>query len=141
MFLKVINPFSSIFFQSRLDPPLIAVGSVSPNDPDTADNSDGLPAHHSMSHSTAHPTNTLVNGKLILYEYSEARRHWYLVEDVHALNDPIYDVSFAPHMGQSYHTLAVGSKELYILRIRPFNSNQSSNSLMKSKLNIHIFYT
>ncbi|CAH8664586.1 unnamed protein product [Schistosoma margrebowiei] len=118
--------------QSRLDPPLIAVGSVSPNDPDTADNSDGLPAHHSMSHSTAHPTNTLVNGKLILYEYSEARRHWYLVEDVHALNDPIYDVSFAPHMGQSYHTLAVGSKELYILRIRPFNSNQSSNSMLKN---------
>ncbi|KAK4474827.1 hypothetical protein MN116_001943 [Schistosoma mekongi] len=117
--------------QSRLDPPLIAVGSVSPNDPDAGDNSDNLQTHHSMPH-PAHPTNSLINGKLVLYEYSEARRHWYLVEDVHALNDPIYDVSFAPHMGQSYHTLAVGSRELYLLRIRPSSYNHTSNSVTKN---------
>ncbi|CAH8642751.1 unnamed protein product [Heterobilharzia americana] len=118
--------------QSRLDPPLIAVGSASPSDSGSGDNSDGLQTTHSLSYSAAYSLNPLVNNKLVLYEYSEARRHWFLVEDVHALKDPVYDLSFAPHMGQSYHTLAVGSKELYVLRIRPSGSDQSSNSVVKN---------
>ncbi|CAH8873463.1 unnamed protein product [Trichobilharzia szidati] len=102
--------------QSRIDPPLIAVGSGNPNDSGGNDGSDCLQTSHSVSYPT-NPNPSSVRGKLVLYEYVEARRHWFLTEDVVGLTDPIYDLSFAPHIGQSYQTLAVGSKDLYIIRI------------------------
>ncbi|KAA0197347.1 Nucleoporin seh1, partial [Fasciolopsis buskii] len=160
--------------QSRLDPPLIAVGSATPSGShciaehpsDTVSSSTSLIV---TSTGTAGPTPnapavgagattgatggagsgsnaaasgsgggcltssgistaggssvSLVNGKVVIYEYSEGRRHWDLIEDIRALDDAVYDVQFAPHMGQSFHTLAVASKEVYILRIRPCSNS------------------
>nr|CAH8873108.1 unnamed protein product [Trichobilharzia regenti] len=108
--------------QSRIDPPLIAVGSGNPNDSGGNDSSDCVQTQHSVSYPT-NPTAAPVRGKLVLYEYSETRRQWYLTEDVLEMTDPIYDLSFAPHLGQSYQTLAVGSKDLHVIRICPLRKS------------------
>ncbi|TPP58865.1 Nucleoporin seh1 [Fasciola gigantica] len=146
--------------QSRLDPPLIAVGSATPSGSHSSAErpSDTLSSSTSVTTTSTGTTGaasnapvlsagtttggnvggcatssgisaaggssaSLVNGKVVIYEYSEGRRHWDLVEDIRALEDAVYDVQFAPHMGQSFHTLAVASKEVYILRIRPCSAS------------------
>ncbi|CAL8102250.1 unnamed protein product [Calicophoron daubneyi] len=126
--------------QSRLDPPLIAVGSSSPvGPPSSQDNLDGTQAPSSTVQSSTTSMVSLVSGKVVIYEYSDARRHWDLVEDIKALEDAVYDLQFAPHMGQSYHTLAVASKDVYILRIRPASSHsfataKGDNTTVRSAL-------
>ncbi|KAF5404482.1 Nucleoporin seh1 A [Paragonimus heterotremus] len=124
--------------QSRLDPPLIAVGSATPASLNTAGEiADGAPAPPTGNMfqtglgGSGGSSGSLVVGKVVIYEYSEARRHWDLVEDIGMLVDAVYDLQFAPHMGQSFHTLAVGSKEVFILRIRPTTVGQGNNIVSK----------
>lgn len=101
--------------QSRFDPPLIAVGSAT----SPGVNMNGI-VDASAQQPPAPPNSIGGNiGKLVIYEYNEPRRYWECIQDVAELEDPVHDVQFAPHMGQSHHTLAVGSKEVIILRVRP----------------------
>ncbi|KAL5965615.1 Nucleoporin SEH1, partial [Taenia solium] len=57
------------------------------------------------------------HGKLILLEYNESSRRWNLIQDIVDIKESVYDVAFAPSMGQSYQVLAVGSEILLILLI------------------------
>ncbi|KAF7232452.1 hypothetical protein EG68_09472, partial [Paragonimus skrjabini miyazakii] len=124
--------------QSRLDPPLIAVGSATP----AGENMDGAPVpptgnmFQTRLGGSGGSSGSLVVGKVVIYEYSEARRHWDLVEDIGMLVDAVYDLQFAPHMGQSFHTLAVGSKEVFILRIRPTTSGQGNSIVSKGNVSL-----
>ncbi|VDL99240.1 unnamed protein product [Schistocephalus solidus] len=102
--------------QSRIDPPLIAVGS-SARDITSAGTDLGMNQSSSQAVGAAYSEPSLVRGKLVIYEYSEGARHWQLIQDVAGLKDAVFDLAFAPSMGQSYHTLAVGSTEVLILRI------------------------
>ncbi|KAG5445621.1 Nucleoporin SEH1 [Clonorchis sinensis] len=126
--------------QSPFDPPLIAVGSAAPassaSSNDAADQSgtSALQPHFGLG-TTVSSSNSLITGKVVIYEYSEARRHWDLVEDIREMEDAVYDIQFAPHMGQSFHTLAVGSKDVFILRIRSMG-NQPTNISSKGNLNL-----
>ncbi|KAF8572334.1 hypothetical protein P879_00418 [Paragonimus westermani] len=129
--------------QSRLDPPLIAVGSATSASLNTAgENVDGAPVPPTGNmfqtglSGSGGSSGSLVVGKVVIYEYSEARRHWDLVEDVGMLVDAVYDLQFAPHMGQSFHTLAVGSKEVIILRIRPATTGQGNNIISKGDVSL-----
>ncbi|KAA3681345.1 nucleoporin SEH1 [Paragonimus westermani] len=128
---------------SRLDPPLIAVGSATSASFNTAgENVNGAPVPPTSNMfqtglgGSGGSSGSLVVGKVVIYEYSEARRHWDLVEDVGMLIDAVYDLQFAPHMGQSFHTLAVGSKEVFILRIRPATTGQGNNIISKGDVSL-----
>jgi len=80
---------------SRLHSPMIAVGS---------DDTGG----------TGAPT-----GKVFVYEYSDSSRRWLKVETFSTITDPVHDIAFAPNIGRSYHVLAVATKDLRIITLRP----------------------
>lgn len=78
-----------------------------------------------LSHLTGQESEVTPNhGKLILLEYNENSRRWSLVQDVVDIKESVYDVAFAPSMGQSYQVLAVGSESLLILLIKSVSSPQ-----------------
>ncbi|KAM7542179.1 hypothetical protein Aperf_G00000010586 [Anoplocephala perfoliata] len=105
--------------QSRLDPPLIAVGSASVCESQHQGELSEL-GRLASQESTASSN----HGKLILLEYNENSRRWSLVQDIVDIKDPIYDVAFAPSMGQSFQVLAVGSESLLILLINAVSAPQ-----------------
>jgi len=80
---------------SRLHSPMIAVGS------DETSNS-GAPG-----------------GKVKVYEYSDTIRRWQLVETFSTMTDPVHDIAFAPNIGRSYHVLAVASRDLRMVTLKP----------------------
>ncbi|VDN96970.1 unnamed protein product [Rodentolepis nana] len=105
--------------QSRLSPPLIAVGSASLGDSQHPGEVGEL-NHLSGQESEVAPN----HGKLILLEYNENSRRWSLVQDIVDIKDSVYDVAFAPSMGQSYQVLAVGSEGLLILLVQSVSAPQ-----------------
>ena len=58
-------------------------------------------------------------GKVKIYEYSENIRRRQLVETFSTITDPVHDIAFAPNIGRSYHVLAVASKDLRIITLKP----------------------
>ncbi|XP_035225824.1 nucleoporin SEH1-like, partial [Stegodyphus dumicola] len=87
------HPCSSISWNlSRMHPPMIAVGI-------------------DESQQTA-------GGKVVLCEYNENSRRWLRVETL-PVNDPVYDIAFAPNLGRSYNLLAVATKNLQIFIVKP----------------------
>jgi len=87
---------------SRLHSPMIAVGSD-----DTG--ATGAPA-----------------GKVFVYEYSDSSRRWLKVETFSTITDPVHDIAFAPNIGRSYHVLAVASKDLRIITLRPLTDQSAT---------------
>ena len=58
-------------------------------------------------------------GKVLIFEYSEHARKWAKIETINSITDPVHDIVFAPNVGRSYHILAVASKDLHILNLKP----------------------
>lgn len=58
-------------------------------------------------------------GKVFIYEYSENTRRWSKTETLTSITDPVHDVAFAPNLGRSYHLLAVASKDVRIVTLKP----------------------
>lgn len=84
---------------ARFHPPMIAVGSD--------DNQ--------------HPSAS----KVFVFEYHEASRRWLKVETHSAAtSEPVHDIAFAPNLGRSYHVLAIASKELKIISMKPLGTPQ-----------------
>jgi len=67
-------------------------------------------------------------GKVKVYEYSENIRRWQLVETFSTITEPVHDIAFAPNIGRSYHVLAVASKDLRIITLKP--SSDGSKDIM-----------
>ncbi|CAL7949876.1 nuclear pore complex protein Nup44A isoform X1 [Xylocopa sonorina] len=86
---------------SRLHPPMIAVGSDDPN--------------------------TSAGGKVLIYEYSESSRRWAKTETLN-ITDPVHDIAFAPNLGRSFHTLAIASKDVRIITLKPLLDSVQSGS-------------
>lgn len=78
---------------SRLHPAMIAVGSDDPN-----------------------PSN---GSKVFIYEYNENSRRWTKTETIPSVCDPVHDIAFAPNLGRSYHLLAVATKDVRIIMLKP----------------------
>ncbi|XP_054281749.1 nucleoporin SEH1 isoform X2 [Macrosteles quadrilineatus] len=78
---------------SRRHPPMIAVGSDDSN-PNTG-------------------------SKVLLFEYSENSRRWTKTDSVASVCDAVHDITFAPNLGRSYHLLAVATKDVRILMLKP----------------------
>lgn len=77
----------------RLHPPMIAVGSDDPN-----------------------PT---LGAKIFIYEYSENSRRWVKAEILSSITDAVYDIAFAPNLGRNFHTLAIATKDVRIVTLKP----------------------
>ncbi|XP_051159511.1 nucleoporin SEH1-A isoform X1 [Leptopilina boulardi] len=85
---------------SRLHPPMIAVGSDD--------------------------TNTSSGGKVFIYEYSENGRRWTKTETLSNIVDPVHDIAFAPNLGRSFHTLAIATKDVRIITLKPMPDSAQS---------------
>ncbi|KAL3313691.1 Nucleoporin SEH1 [Cichlidogyrus casuarinus] len=96
---------------SRLDTPLIAIGS-SDSEVGAAPSTTTQLVTHSVPASSS-------LGTLTIYECGP-NNQWNRVENFHTIDRTVYDVAFAPHMGQSFQQLAIAtSTDLVILRIKP----------------------
>ena len=62
--------------------------------------------------------------KVFVFEYHDASRRWLKVETHSGTVDPVHDIAFAPNLGRSYHVLAIASKELKIISMKPPGSPQ-----------------
>lgn len=78
--------------QSRIHPPMLAVGSDDANNP---------------------------SPKVLIYEYNQHLRKWIKADAVASATDPVHDLSFAPYIGRSYHLLGIASKNVQIVTIKP----------------------
>ncbi|XP_015512030.1 nucleoporin SEH1-A isoform X1 [Neodiprion pinetum] len=85
---------------SRLHPPMLAVGS------DDSNASSG--------------------GKVFIYEYSENNRRWTKTETLSNVVDPVHDIAFAPNLGRSFHTLAIATKDVRIVTLKPMQDAAQS---------------
>lgn len=68
-------------------------------------------------------------GKVFIFEYSDNARKWSKIETINSITDPVHDIAFAPSVGRSYHILAVASKDLHILNIKPLTEPTGNNRL------------
>ncbi|XP_015589497.1 nucleoporin SEH1-A [Cephus cinctus] len=85
---------------SRLHPPMLAVGSDD--------------------------SNTSNGGKVFIYEYSENSRRWTKTETLSNVVDPVHDIAFAPNLGRSFHTLAIATKDVRIITLKPVQDSAQS---------------
>ena len=72
--------------------------------------------------------------KVFVYEYSESARRWLRIDAFTAMTDLVHDIAFAPNLGRSYHVLAIASKELKMLAIKPLSGphlTTTQNSAVK----------
>ena len=49
-------------------------------------------------------------------------RKWTKVETLMLITDSVRDVAFCPNLGRSYHMLAVASKDVRIVTLKPIGS-------------------
>lgn len=82
-----------MYINFRLHPPMIAVGSDD--------------------------TNTMNGAKVFIYEYSEGSRRWMKAETLSGVTDAVHDIAFAPNLGRSFHTLAIATKDVRIITLKP----------------------
>ena len=57
--------------------------------------------------------------KVQVYEYIEPLRRWLKVESLPSITSPVHDIAFAPNIGRSYSVLAVATKDLRIITLKP----------------------
>lgn len=74
-------------------------------------------------------TSATLTEKVMIYEYSDTNRRWLKMDAISFMSDPVHDIAFAPNIGRSYSVLAVASKELKIVTLKP---NKNSQSAQKS---------
>nr|CAD7393288.1 unnamed protein product [Timema cristinae] len=91
---------------NRLHPPMLAVGSDD--------------------------TNSSSGGKVFIYEYSENTHRWAKTETLSTVTDAVHDISFAPNLGRSFHLLAIATKDVRIVTLKPLpDSSNAQSGLMK----------
>lgn len=85
---------------SRLHSPMIAVGSDD--------------------------SNPLLGAKIFIYEYSESSRRWVKAETLSSITDAVYDIAFAPNLGRNFHTLAIATKDVRIVTLKPIQDSMQT---------------
>jgi hypothetical protein len=64
-------------------------------------------------------TNTMNGAKVFIYEYSESSRRWMKAETLSGITDAVHDIAFAPNLGRNFHTLAIATKDVRIVTLKP----------------------
>ncbi|CAG9795474.1 unnamed protein product [Diatraea saccharalis] len=111
---------------SKINPPMLAVGSDEPNTTNAIAN---VPTDKS----------TACNGKVFLYEYSEGSRRWTRTDCLSSVLEPVNDIAFAPNLGRSFHLLAVATKDVRIIKIEPiidWNNPNNANGAGRFKTEV-----
>ena len=83
-------------------------------------------------------TSAIITEKVMIYEYSDKNRRWLKMDAISFMSDPVHDIAFAPNIGRSYSVLAVASKELKIVTLKPIRNSQNSQS-SSDKYDVSIF--
>ncbi|XP_076449849.1 nucleoporin SEH1-like [Babylonia areolata] len=83
-------------------------------------------------------SNPSSGAKVGIYEYSDVNRKWNKVESLSTITDPVHDIYFAPNVGRSYHLLAIASKELSIISLKPLRKDPTASSTGLSKFEIRV---
>ncbi|ELT96850.1 hypothetical protein CAPTEDRAFT_157718 [Capitella teleta] len=97
---------------SRVHPPMIAVGSD--------DN------------------NPSAGGKVHIFEYNDnTSRKWLKAETIMTVTDAVRDVAFSPNLGRSYHLLAIASKNVTIVTLKPLATKKEPSATACTKFEIH----
>lgn len=76
-------------------------------------------AHSPMLAVGSDDPRTNAGGKVEIHEYSNTGRKWTKIATLMSITDPVHDVAFAPNVGRSMHLLAVASKDVHIMSIKP----------------------
>ena len=64
--------------------------------------------------------NTANSDKLVIFEFNENKRTYSKIEKAQVIcSDPIRSLAFAPSIGKLYHVLAIASKSLLVVTIKP----------------------
>ncbi|XP_074644781.1 nucleoporin SEH1-like [Tubulanus polymorphus] len=97
--------------------------------------------NHSRVHSPllavgSNDANANAGGKVQVYEYNDTSRKWNKVESILSVTDPVSDVEFAPNLGRSYHMLAIASKDIRVLILKPNRKETTSNQASGTKFEI-----
>ncbi|KAI5634964.1 nucleoporin SEH1 [Phthorimaea operculella] len=100
---------------SRVNPPMLAVGSDEPNTSNAVA-------------SVQNDKGNLCNGKVFIYEYSEAQRRWTRTDCLSSVQEPVNDLAFAPNLGRSFHLLAVATKDVRIIKIEPLPESSTTTN-------------
>ena len=66
--------------------------------------------------------------KVFVYEYSDSSRRWLRIDAFNAITELVHDIAFAPNLGRSYHVLAIASKDLKVLAIKPLTGPSLTTS-------------
>lgn len=82
--------------------------------------------------------NTSAGGKVQIHEYNEANRKWHRLETLMAITDAVHDVAFAPNLGRSYHLLAIASKDVRIMMLKPYREQGTGAGASLAKLDISL---
>lgn len=64
-------------------------------------------------------SNPSAGGKVFIYEYSENSRKWTKTETLANVTEPVHDIAFSPNLGRSFHTLAIATKDVKIISLKP----------------------
>lgn len=63
--------------------------------------------------------NPSLGAKVFIYEFSESSRRWVKAEALPTVTDAVYDIAFAPNLGRNFHTLAIATKDVRIITLKP----------------------
>jgi len=66
------------------------------------------------------------SSKVQIYEFNESSRKWLKVEAIAGATDPVHDLSFAPNFGRSYHLLAIASRDVKVVSLKPFTPSKEA---------------
>lgn len=71
--------------------------------------------------------NVTAGPKVLIYEYTEAfRRFSKINESVPHCFDAVHDITFAPTLGRSFHLLAIATKNVRIVKVKPISDNMAN---------------
>lgn len=67
-------------------------------------------------------------GKVEIHECSSSGRKWTKIATLMGITDPVHDVAFAPNVGRSRHLLAIASKDIHIVAMKPLKEKPSQSA-------------
>ncbi|XP_066936669.1 nucleoporin SEH1-like [Clytia hemisphaerica] len=86
---------------------------------------------------------TNVGGKVEIHVLNTNTRKWGKIATLMGVTDAVHDISFAPNVGRSRHLLAIASKEIFIVAIKPIRTppENTATQAITDKPDIQILAT
>ncbi|XP_047130170.1 nucleoporin SEH1 isoform X1 [Hydra vulgaris] len=85
-------------------------------------------AHAPMLAVGSDDTSPNAGGKVEIHEYNNNARKWMKVGTLMSVTEAVHDVAFAPNIGRTHHLLAIASKDVYIMSIKPSKEKMTQST-------------